>query len=184
MKHRWLQLVFLGWLSALGVAVALGQGPGSNHPPGGPPGNHGPGGPPGPGGGPPPNGASANTPNSALRGSVTTRSGLKLGPPGRWWDDKTVSAMVNLRKDQQKSMDAIFNANKPAIIATYKTFEKEQANLNSVSGTAQVDKSQMFAAIDRVNQARAALEKANTEMLLQIRNQLDPAQIAKLESIP
>jgi Spy/CpxP family protein refolding chaperone len=92
--------------------------------------------------------------------------------------------MVNLRKDQQKSMDAIFNANKPAIIATYKTFEKEQANLNSVSGTAQVDKSQMFAAIDRVNQARAALEKANTEMLLQIRNQLDPAQIAKLESIP
>jgi len=184
MKHRWLKLVFVVCLSALGAAAALGQGPGGNHPPGGPPGNHGPGGPPGPGGAPPSNGAPTSTPNSAVRGSVTTRSGIKLGPPGRWWDDKTVSTLVNLRKDQQKSMDAIFNANKPAIIATYQTFEKEQANLNAVSGASQVDKSKMFTAIDRVNQARAALEKANTEMLLQIRNKLDPDQIVKLDSIP
>jgi hypothetical protein len=80
-------------------------------------------------------------------------------------------------------MDVIFNANKGAIVATYKTFLAEQAKLDAISKQSQVDQSKMFAAIDAVSQARVALLKANTQMLLQIREQMNADQIAKLETL-
>ena len=90
---------------------------------------------------------------------------------------------IGLSTDQQKKMDVVFNANKPAILATYKTFLAEQAKLDAISKQSQVDQSKMFAAIDAVSQARVALQKANTQMLLQIREQMNADQIAKLEAL-
>jgi len=81
-------------------------------------------------------------------------------------------------------MDSIFNANKPAIVDTYKTFLKQQAALAAISKDPNLDKAKLFTAIDAVNQARAALEKANTQMLLQIREQLNAGQVARLENLP
>jgi hypothetical protein len=43
------------------------------------------------------------------------------------------------------------------------------------------DETKVFAAIDRVSQARADLEKANVHLLLQIRQQLDPSQLEQLD---
>ena len=192
MKFRWLQAVLFGcFICGPGAqAHAQGQGPGGGHPPGGPPGGGmGPGGPPPPPGstgpaGPPPNGGGGNMPRPTAMPNVATRNGIKLGPPGRWWDDRSVAQTVGLSRDQQKKMDTIFNANKPAIIQTYQAFEKEQTNLAALSKAPNVDQSKMFAAIDAVNQARAALEKANTQMLLQIRQQLEPDQLFKLDKLP
>ena len=107
----------------------------------------------------------------------------QFGPVGRWWDDKSVIRSVGISKAQQKKMDAVFDANKPAILGTYKTFLAEKAKLDAMSKQSQVDQAKMFAAIDAVSQARAALEKANTQMLLQIRQQMDADQIAKLEKL-
>jgi Spy/CpxP family protein refolding chaperone len=100
---------------------------------------------------------------------------------GRWWDDRSVVRAVGLNRQQQKKMDAVFEANKPAILATYKTFLSEQAKLDALTKQIDVDTTRMFAAIDAVNQARASLEKANTQMLLQIRQQMEPEQIQRLE---
>jgi Spy/CpxP family protein refolding chaperone len=167
-----------GLVSAL--VSAQGQPPG--HPPGPPPGAH----PPPPGGG----GASSNAGGgnggggTGASANVTARTGIKLGPPGRWWDDGTFVRTLGLSKDQQKKMDSIFNANKPAIVETYETFLKQKAALEAVSKDPNVDKAKLFAAIDAVNQAHAALEKANTQMLLQIRDQLNAAQVMKLETLP
>ena len=179
-------------LLCLGVS-AFAQGPGGGgHPPGGGgmPGGHMPGfpgGSGGPGGFPPhnnPGNMPSVTPTPPRSPSITTSNGIKLGPPGRWWDDKEFIRAIGLRKDQQKKMDAIFNENKPSIIETYKAFEAEQAKLDAISKDTPVDKARMFAAIDAVNQARAALAKANTQMLLQIRDELDATQVAKLEKLP
>jgi Spy/CpxP family protein refolding chaperone len=115
--------------------------------------------------------------------STTAHSGLQFGPAGRWWDDKTVVQAVGIRKAQQKQMDAAFNANKPAILASYKAFLSEQAKLDKISKDPNVDQARLFAAIDAVNQARASLQKATSQMLLQIRQQMDPGQIAKLEKL-
>jgi Spy/CpxP family protein refolding chaperone len=111
------------------------------------------------------------------------RGGLQFGPVGRWWDDKAVVQTIGLRKEQQLKMDAIFSANKPAILDSYKVFLSEQSKLDKLSKDPAADKARIFAAIDAVSQARASLQKATTQMLLQIRQQMDANQIAKLEKL-
>jgi Spy/CpxP family protein refolding chaperone len=102
---------------------------------------------------------------------------------GRWWDDKSVVQTIGLRKEQQQRMDTIFNANKPAILSSYKSFLSEQAKLDALNKDPQVDKGRLFAAIDAVSQARASLQKATSQMLLQIRQEMDPGQVTKLEKL-
>lgn len=111
------------------------------------------------------------------------RNALQFGPVGRWWDDKTVIGQIGLRRDQQKKMDSIFDANKPAILASYKVFLKAQAHLTVVNKDAKADKTTVFAAIDALNNARSSLQKATYAMLLQIRKEMDADQITKLEKI-
>lgn len=124
-----------------------------------------------------PPGASAAHPET----NSTMRGGLQLGPPGRWWDNKSFSSTIGLRHDQQKNMDRIFDANKPAILETYRTLQQQEAKLETISKQSQPDKAQLFAAIDAVNQARSSLEKVNTQMLLQIRQEMDAEQLSRME---
>jgi len=102
---------------------------------------------------------------------------------GRWWDDKSVVRTVGISHEQQKKMDTIFDAHKGTIIATYKTYLSEKAKLDALSKQTNVDQAKLFAAIDSVSQAKAALQKANTQMLLEIREQMQPGQITKLEGL-
>ena len=81
-------------------------------------------------------------------------------------------------------MDAIFDANKPAILAAYKTFLGEQKKLNDLNKDPSADKTRVFAAIDAVNQARASLQKATSQMLLEIRSEMNADQVTKLEKLP
>jgi Spy/CpxP family protein refolding chaperone len=110
--------------------------------------------------------------------------GLQFGPVGRWWDDNSVIQAIGLQREQQRKMDAIFNANKPAILDSYKTFMSEKSKLDKVSKESQVDQSRLFAAIDAVSRARAALQKATTQMLLQIRQEMSAEQITRLNKLP
>jgi Spy/CpxP family protein refolding chaperone len=112
------------------------------------------------------------------------RSSVQFGPVGRWWDNKSVVRSIGLSRDQQQRMDSIFDANKPAILSSYKTFLQEQSKLQALNKKKDVDQQQLFAAIDSVNQARATLQKATAQMLLQIKQQMAPEQVEKLEKIP
>ncbi len=80
-------------------------------------------------------------------------------------------------------MDSIFDANKPAILSSYKAFLKAQSNLAAVNKDPNADKATVFAGIDAVNNARSDLQKATSAMLIQIRKEMDPDQIGKLEKI-
>lgn len=188
-----------GWLKGLGSSLCMvlllgvcanaqtgGGHPGGSPPPpgllGGPDGGpvpgpgSGPGTPNGLGGGPP-----SKTTDPASRGKAI--GSVQFGPVGRWWDDKATIKTIGISAAQKKKMDAIFDANKPAILASYKAFLNEQSKLDFISKNPQADKSQTFAAIDAVSQARAALQKAVAQMYLQIRQQMDPSQIEKLEKL-
>ena len=90
---------------------------------------------------------------------------------------------IGLKKDQQRKMDAIFNKNKPALLDGYKNWQIEQSKLEALMNVPQPDKARLFAQIDAVNQARAALEKVNTQMLLQIRQEMQPDQVARLDKL-
>lgn len=113
--------------------------------------------------------------------SSTMRGGLQLGPPGRFWNDKSFAQTLGLRKDQQKKMDAIFGANKTAIVETFKTYQKEEKRLEAATKEKHPDESKVFAGIDAVVQARGNLEKAHAHMLLLIRGEMDDDQIARME---
>ena len=112
------------------------------------------------------------------------RNGLQFGPVGRWWDDRSVVQAIGLRREQQKRMDAIFDQHKPAILDSYKAFLKAQSDLTTANKAPEANKDRLFTAIDAVNQARASLQKATSAMLLQIRQEMDPDQVNKLENIP
>ena len=155
--------IFFATASAVGV---LAQGP----PPGGP--------------GGPGNMNGAHGPSSGVSTTaVPQRNALQFGPVGRWWDDKSVVREIGLRREQQKKMDAIFDANKPAILASYKVFLKAQAKLEAVNKDTKADKTTVFAAIDAVNNARSDLQKTTSAMLMQIRGEMDGRQITKLEKL-
>jgi hypothetical protein len=181
-------------------AVAFGQGrgggPGGGGPGGGPPGGGmgGPGGPGSGGGGARPTvgNSGSGSPNgnpSSGRADYPTgggangaaRPGLQLGPPGRWWDDKSFAKSLGLSKDQQKKMDSVFDANKSSILESYKALQKEESRLQAMTREKKLDEARIFAGIDAVAQARAGLEKANAHMLLQIRQEMDMDQNARLE---
>lgn len=111
----------------------------------------------------------------------SSRSGLQLGLRGRWWDDHKTVKKLHLRSEQQQHMDTIFEANKPALINLLFNLQHEQARLASLPPGDPQNEARVFDAIDRISQARADLEKQNLHMLLQLRNQLDPQQVAALD---
>lgn len=124
---------------------------------------------------PPPSGG----PNTQSTGSM--HGGLQLGPPGRWWDDKSFARSLKLRADQQSRMDSIFEQNRSALLSRYQNLQQAESQMEEISRTPSVDESTLFSGIDRVAQARAELEKANAHMLLMIRREMDPDQIDRLE---
>jgi Spy/CpxP family protein refolding chaperone len=109
------------------------------------------------------------------------RNGLQLGLGGRWWDDHKTVKKLSLRPDQQQRMDNIFETNKPTLITLYFNLQREETHLASLPPADLQDETKVFAAIDRVSQARSDLEKQNAHMLLQIRQQLDPQQLQALD---
>jgi Spy/CpxP family protein refolding chaperone len=109
------------------------------------------------------------------------RMGLQLGLGGRWWDDHGTAKKLNLNSDQQRHMDTIFETNKPTLINLYTNLQREEINLAGLSHADLQDETKVFAAIDRVSQARSDLEKENAHILLQIRQQLDTQQLDALD---
>jgi Spy/CpxP family protein refolding chaperone len=185
MNHRLLRDIVLStcMIAATGLLIsAQAQGPGGP-PHGGPPGGAGPGG-FGPGG-PGNMGGANNVPRPGSRSdSGAARSSQQFGPVGRWWDDKSVVKSIGLRKDQQKKMDTIFDSNRQAILDSYHSFLSEQAKLDKLNKDPKSDQASIFAAIDSVSKARAALQKTTAQMLLQIRQEMNSEQITKLEKLP
>ena len=109
------------------------------------------------------------------------RGGLQLGPPGRWWDDKHFAKELKLRPEQQRGMDLAFEDNRANLLRRFEGLQQEEARMDALSRAKTPDEVALYSQIDRVAQARAELEKANTRYLLQIRGLMDADQIAKLE---
>ena len=178
MKARYLAfLCFIACVLATTSGLLHAQGKG----PGGPPSAPSPaasGGPSGmrPGGPPPASSRPTNTSGGAT-------GGVQFGPVGRWWDDKTIASVVGINSNQKRKMDAIFNANKPAILNAYRDFLKQQSTLAAINKDPHADEESTFAAIDALNRARGELEKATAKMYLEIRQQMSSEQVDRVEKL-
>lgn len=124
----------------------------------------------------------SNLPESGGQRAGDARPGLQLGPAGqRWWDDRSFVKSLKLRPEQQAQMDAIFEQNRTTLLSRFENVLQAEAQLNELANMPSPDEAALFTQIDRVAQARAELEKANTHLLLELRKQMEPDQIKKLE---
>ncbi|WP_047490629.1 hypothetical protein [Terriglobus sp. TAA 43] len=103
------------------------------------------------------------------------------GVAGRWWDNKGVAKSLGLNGDQQKRMDQVFSQNRDTLQQRYDAFVKQQSKLDALKRSNNASENDLFTEIQRTAQARAELEQAYTHMQLQIRGELTPDQINKLE---
>jgi Spy/CpxP family protein refolding chaperone len=190
-------LLLAGCLLAGPGLPGLAQRPGGGGPPPGggmpggasmPAGSNGPGGSPGGIGvagdtrqGFPPNSSSQQSSQPGSGGNAM-RGGLQLGPPGRWWDDKHFAKSLHLRPEQKKRMDDLFDENRATLVSRYQALQQEESKMEALSRAQTFEESALFAQIDRVAQARAELEKANTHLLLQVRKEMDSDQITHLDA--
>ena len=78
-------------------------------------------------------------------------------------------------------MDSIFDENKGTLFNLYNALRAQENGLESLSSGVHLDEGKIFLQIDEVAKARAALEKANAHMLLQIRNQMTDEQVERLD---
>jgi Spy/CpxP family protein refolding chaperone len=113
--------------------------------------------------------------------SQPVHNGPMFAPSLRFWDDKKTVKNLNLRPDQQKRMDDLFNSSKDNLVSLYDNLQREQQRYNAMSREDMQDESKVFAQIDRVSQARADLEKARAHLFLQIRKEMDPSQLEELD---
>jgi Spy/CpxP family protein refolding chaperone len=163
-KQKFLRVAVTSFLILLLGVTCFGQQPS----PGGPDG------PPQPGPG--------HSGRRGMGGPGGPGGGLRLGPPGRWWDDPEFIKKLGLSDDQQKKMDDIFNTSRLKLIDQFAAVQKEEAIMEPLVAADPPDEGKLLAQIDRVAQARAELEKANARMLLGIRRQLTHEQFLKLKA--
>ena len=86
--------------------------------------------------------------------------------PGTWWNNADTATRLNLTKDQQKKMDDIFQQFRLTLIDLNASLSKEELIMDPLIAAERLDEVKILAQIDRIAQARAELEKANSRMLL------------------
>jgi Spy/CpxP family protein refolding chaperone len=124
----------------------------------------------------------AEAPRDLSRSSMPRmHAGLQVGPPGRWWDDKHFVKQLKLTSDQQKHMDSIFEQSRPVLLKRLESLEQEELRMEALTRAKTLDEAALFSQIDRIEQARADLGKATTHYLVQLRGELAPEQITKLD---
>ena len=106
------------------------------------------------------------------------------GRSGRWWTRPDVIEQLGLSADQRKNLDDILQQHRLKLIDLDAALQREEVTLEPLVSAQPPDDAKVTAQIDRVAQARAELEKANSRMLWQVRRVLTPEQWTQLQTRP
>ena len=106
------------------------------------------------------------------------------GRSGRWWTRPEVIEQLGLSADQRKNLDDILQQHRLKLIDLDAALQREEVTLEPLVSAQPPDDAKVTAQIDRVAQARAELEKANSRMLWQVRRVLTPEQWTQLQTRP
>jgi Spy/CpxP family protein refolding chaperone len=121
----------------------------------------------------------SRAPNSGNAPIIHASSPFGLG--SRWWDDRKTARQLSLRREQQQRMDRIFEANRNTLASLFINLQTEESKLRGLSAKDREDETKVYAAIDRVTQARAQLQKTSEQIVVQLHQQLDAPQITLME---
>jgi Spy/CpxP family protein refolding chaperone len=105
-------------------------------------------------------------------------------PPGKWWDRPEFVKRLGLSPDQRKKMDDVFQQMRPRLIDLHAALDKEEAAMEPLMETSQLDDAKILPQIDRIAGARAELEKVEARLVLGLRHVLTPEQWDMLQKRP
>src|SRR4030095_5266076 len=97
-------------------------------------------------------------------------------PQGTWWRNPQYVDGLSLTMEQQKRMDEVFQQSRIKLSDLTATLDKEEAILEPLMESEQLDEARAAAQIDKVANARAELEKANARMVTGSAQILTPEQ--------
>jgi Spy/CpxP family protein refolding chaperone len=96
----------------------------------------------------------------------------------KWWNSEQYKHELGLTADQSRRLEEIFQAALPDLRVHKKTLDEAEAEFNRL--VQHEDEKAVLAQVDRVEAARAELNKARTLMLLRMRRTLTTDQWVKL----
>lgn len=129
-----------------------------------------------------PGGASTG-PGFAEHRPPMERSMVPQGAFGHWWNSPRMIERLKLTDDQRKAMDQILYEHREKLIDLQANLEKAELAMEPMMSADQPDRAAMEAQIDKIVQSRAALERANSMFLLDIRMKLTSDQWKQLRDM-
>ncbi len=99
----------------------------------------------------------------------------------RWWQDENARTKLGITSDQSRRIEEIFRSVRPELGRQKKALDAVELELSRLVESAE-DDAAIALQVDRVEEARAELNKTRTLMLLRMRKVLTPEQRASLSS--
>ena len=103
------------------------------------------------------------------------------GGMGSWWSNPRIAEEIGLNDQQKQQLEKISQAGQLKMIDLRADLEKQQVILGPMLQTYHPDESQVLEQVEKVSQARAALEKERVQTMLAARNVLTEEQWNKLK---
>lgn len=108
-------------------------------------------------------------------------SGSAPAELGKWWKNSGVVRNLQLSESQVEQIERIFLRHRPVLAALLEELQTRESDLKTLMKANPVDEAKALYQTEIVAESRAALEKANSTMLLEIRRNLTNEQWEKLQ---
>jgi beta-lactamase regulating signal transducer with metallopeptidase domain/Spy/CpxP family protein refolding chaperone len=103
--------------------------------------------------------------------------------PAAWWTDAAWIERLGLTDVQQARIEKSFQTYRQRLTSNKESLENEEAQLSKMFEANPIDRSTVFAQIDKVIQARGEMERTNTTMTVEMRRQLTRVQWTQLQQL-
>jgi Spy/CpxP family protein refolding chaperone len=103
------------------------------------------------------------------------------GGMGSWWRNQEIAEKIGLSDQQKQQLEKISQASRLKTIDLRADLERQQVILGPMLQAYHPDQAQVLAQVDKVSQARAALEKERVQTMLATGNVLTEDQWNKLK---
>jgi Spy/CpxP family protein refolding chaperone len=112
----------------------------------------------------------------SLQNAQTDLRTARTQVAGAWWMNNALMERLGITDEQKAKIERTFENHRQAIVSNTDALEKEEAQLARLLDAEPVDQNAVYTQIDRVVQARGEMERINSVMTLEMRQQLTRAQ--------
>lgn len=104
-------------------------------------------------------------------------------PPGKWWKNRQVITKLNLTRAQQDRIEDLWTQNRRILIDKKAELDKRTLDLSEILSRELAEEAAALKAYERVQAAKAEVEKEVFLMRIRIKNLLSQQQQLRLEEV-